>query len=208
MKVLSIITLLFGSFHSVSFQSVNACVCMPTSAERSLNSDDVNTVFRGHVQRQQQVVATNDTDAPPGFTYYIVKVGRIFKGCTFRNATMILVETSSSAATCGVNFDLKKDYLFSGNSVPAKPNIVEIAARKTQRIITDVMVHVQLCDRNSEFKYLSGTDRKALRNSTNTCTMCKSAADCPGGVDGGLNYCDQGKCVANNRPGPPKPKDF
>ena len=208
MKVLSSITLLFISLFSVSFHSVNACDCKPTSAARSLYSENTNTVFRGLVQRQQVVASSNNTNDPSGFTYYVVNVGRVFKGCTVHNATVILVETSSSSSTCGVSFDLKKSYIFSGNSVPAKSNIVEIAAKKNQRITRDVMVHVALCDQNSEFKYLSQTDKQTYWNSTNMCTTCTSAADCPGGVDGGLHYCDQGKCVAYDRPCPPVQTDF
>jgi hypothetical protein len=198
----------FVSFLSVSFKSVNACDCMPTSVERSLYSDHINTVFRGLVQRQQQIVPTNDTSAPSDLSYYVVNVGRIFKGCNLKNATNILVETPSDSSICGLTFDPKKTYLFSGNSVPAKSNIVEITAKKNPSIIKDVMVRVQACDLNSEFKYLSQTDKQTLWNSTNTCTTCTSAADCPGGIDSGLNYCDQGICVAYDRPCPPIPADF
>lgn len=208
MKASSSMILLLLAALSLSFKLTDACDCMPTSAERSLFSDRINSVFRGYVQRQQQIKPTNDTNAPAGLNYYVVNVGRIFKGCTFKNATTILVETSSSSSTCGVTFDLKKNYLFSGNTVPAKANIVKIAAMKNPSIVKDVMVRVQACDLNAEFKYLSQTDKQTLWNSTNTCTKCSSASDCPGGLDGGLNYCDQGKCVAYDRPCPPTPDDL
>ena len=206
MKVPSTITLLCLSLFSRSFKSAIACDCMPTSAGHSLNSDRINTVFRGYVQRQHQ--AANATSAPSGLTYYIVNVGRIFKGCTFKNATTILVETSTSSATCGVTFNLKKSYLFSGNTVPAKSDVVNIASKKNPSLIKDVMIRVHSCDLNTEFKYLSQTDKQTLWNSTNTCTACSSAADCPGGIDGGSHYCDQSKCVAYDRPCEPVADDL
>jgi hypothetical protein len=208
MKGSSSTNLLLLSFISLLFKSVIACDCLPTSAERSLYSDHINTVFRGQVQRQQQIPSMNNTNAPSGLIYYVVNVGRIFKGCTFKNATTILVETPSSSSTCGVAFDLKKSYLFSGNSVPAKPSVVAIAAKKNPSILKNVMVRVQACDLNVEYKYLSQTDKQTLSNSTHTCTTCTSAADCPGGIDGGINYCDQGRCVAYDRPCPPVPDDL
>lgn len=203
MKVSSTIALLFLSLLSTSFNSASACDCLPTSAEHSLYNDRINTVFRGLVQRKHQ--ATNDTSAPSGLTYYVVNVGRIFKGCNFKNATTILVETSSDSSTCGISFNLKKSYLFSGNTVPAKSSIINIAAKKNPSLIKDVMVRVNSCDLNTEFNRLSQTDKETFWNSTNTCTKCTSAADCPGGVVGGSHYCDQGRCVAYDRPCPPEP---
>lgn len=208
MKVTSIIALLALSVLSISLKSCTACSCLPTSVQNSLLSDRINTVFRGYVQRQHQLNVTNSTNTPSGFTYYVVNVGRIFKGCTFKNATTILVETASSSATCGVTFNPKKSYLFSGNTVPSKSSVVEIVGKKNPSIIKDVMVRVQLCDLNTEFKYLSPTDKQTLSNSTNICTKCASASDCPGGLNGGTHYCDQSKCVAYDRPCAPVPTDL
>jgi hypothetical protein len=202
MKASCVIQLLLLSFLAAATKVTQACDCFPTSLEDSLYNDDVQTVFRGHVQR---MVTFNDTTPfPPN--YYVVNVLRVYKGCLFQNATTVLIETAAESAMCGVvNFDLKKSYLFSGYMIPAKQYVTEKIAPKNPTILRTAMVYVHLCQYNSEFKSLAPSEKALLGNTTNICTKCDSAGDCPGGMDGGKYYCDQGKCVAYDRPCPPVP---
>ena len=192
MKVSSSITLLLCLFSS-SFKSATA-----RSVEYSLYRDHVDTVFQGLVQRQH---IANETSDRSRLTYYVVSAGRIFKGCNFKNAETILIETSSDLEECGgVDFSLKKSYVFSGDTVPANTDFINSAAMKDPSLNKDVMVRVNSCALNTEFNLLSQTDKETLWSSTNICTKCMSTADCPGGIIGGSYYCDQNKCVAYDRP--------
>jgi hypothetical protein len=208
MKVLCAIKLFLLSFLTAAVEVAHACSCFPTSMEDSLYSDNVHTVFRGYVQR---MVTFNDTTSlqqdivmfNPQPNYYIVNVQRVYKGCAFQNATTILIETESQSSLCGVSFGLKKSYIFSGTMIPAKPNVTEKIAPKNPNILRTAMVRTNLCLYRTEFKSLTTSEKTLLGETTNMCTKCDSAADCPGGIDDGKYYCDKGKCVAFDRPCPP-----
>jgi hypothetical protein len=193
----AIATLLFA-FIALLVEDVSACDCMATpSVEASLSNNEIDYVFRGYVQKLLQ----GDDEFEP--KYYAVRVWRVFKGCTFGNATNIVVRTGSNSAVCGVDLTLKENYVFSGSSLPADPDIVKLIKGRNSTVLTSEIVGIGLCDFNRPFKPIPHVDKSLLWNSTNLCVKCDSAEDCPGGIGDGKYYCDKSKCVAYDGGCPP-----
>jgi hypothetical protein len=187
---LAIATLLFA-FIALLIEDVSACDCMAiTSVEESLSNKKIDYVFRGYVQK---LLKGDDQDEPK---YYAVRVWRVFKGCTFGNATNIVVKTGSNSAVCGVALTLKENYVFSGRSMPADPDIVKLIKGRNSTVLTSEIVGINICDFNRPFKPIPHIDKSLLWNSTNPCVKCASADDCPGGIADGKYFCDKSKCVA------------
>jgi hypothetical protein len=151
---------------SVLYQSSNACSCRerPTVAA-ALKNDDIDYVFRGNVKRQIDMGAVSINEPK----YYSVRVRRVYKGCTFTNATTIVVTTAGNSGLCGVGLSLNNDYVFSGSSTPAESKVIKRAQEKNPKIITDEMVQVGSCNFNSLFSSLSSAAKDLVRNQTNVC---------------------------------------
>jgi Tissue inhibitor of metalloproteinase len=147
-------------------QSTYACECResPTVAA-SLENQDIDYVFRGYVKRQIDM-GTVSINAPK---YYSIRVWRVYKGCTFTNATSIVLTTAGNSALCGVNLALKQNYVFSGRSTPAESKVIKKAQEKNPKIITNEMVQVGNCDFNAEFLSLSSAEKNLVRKQTNVC---------------------------------------
>jgi hypothetical protein len=164
MKTFSAIFLILLS--AVLYQCTHACDCResPTVAA-ALKNDDIDYVFRGYVKRQIDM-GTVSTNAPK---YYSIRVWRVYKGCTFTNATSIVLTTAGNSALCGVGLSLNKNYVFSGRRTPAESDVIKKAQEKNPKIITNEMVRVGNCDFNAEFLSLSSKDKDLVRKQKNVC---------------------------------------
>ena len=147
-------------------QSTSACDCResPTVAA-SLADEDIDYVFRGYVTRQIDVGSVGINEPK----YYSVRVWRVYKGCTFTNATSIVVTTAGNSALCGIGLTVSKNYVFSGRSTPPISMVIKKAKVKNPNILTKEMVHVANCDFNEQFPLLSSEDKDLLRKQTNVC---------------------------------------
>ena len=150
----------------VLFQSTQACECIksPTVAA-ALKNEDIDYVLRGYVKRQIDMGTTN-INAPK---YYSVRVWRVYKGCTFTNATSIVLTAAGNSALCGINLALNQNYVFSGRSTPAESDVIKKAQEKNPKIVSNEMVRVNMCDFNSEFLSLSITEKDLVRKQKNIC---------------------------------------
>jgi hypothetical protein len=147
-------------------QSTNACDCIDSpTVGLSLQNEDVDYVFRGFVSRQIDMGAVSINDPK----YYSVRVWQVYKGCTFSNATSIVLTTSGNSALCGINVVLNKNYVFSGRSVPAEYKVIKKAKVKNPKTFTKEMVRVAMCDFNLEVFSLSSADKELLRKQTKVC---------------------------------------
>jgi hypothetical protein len=193
----AIATLLFA-FIALLVEDVSACSCMSSRLVAiSLSDNETDYVFRGYVQK---LLRGDDQDEK---RYYAVRVWRVFKGCTFGNATNIVVTTFGKLHSCSIDLTLQENYVFSGYSLPADPDIVKLIKGGNSTVLTSEIVSVNVCGFNSPFKPLPLVDKALLWNSTNVCVKCASADDCPGGIGGGKYYCDRSKCVAYDAVCPP-----
>jgi Tissue inhibitor of metalloproteinase len=167
MKVIAIILLFLSLLSHDAKRVVNACECIsrPT-VKKSLQSNNIDYVFRGYVKRQINVGSGNINEPK----YYNVRVWRVYKGCTFSNETSIVVETAGNSALCGVGLQLKENYVFSGRSEAADPKVIKIAQKMNPRILSSEMVRIQQCDFNAPFTSLTRDDKNLVRNQTNRCT--------------------------------------
>ena len=165
MNTFSAIVLVFLA-STLLHQSTHACSCRerPTVAA-SLKNEDIDYVFRGYVKRQIDMGAVSINEPK----YYSVRVWRVYKGCTFTNATSIVLETAGNSGLCGVNLELNKNYVFSGRSTPAKSEVIKKAQERNPKIITNEMVQVANCDFNTEFLSLSSAEKDLVRNQKNVC---------------------------------------
>jgi hypothetical protein len=166
MKATSAIVLFLVSCMIHSTKVANACLCnSEPTVTASLQSNNTKYVFRGFVKRHINV-GSGDINEPK---YYSVRVQRVYKGCTFKNATSIVVKTEGNSGLCGVDIPLRGDYVFSGGSVPMDPAVFKIAVKKTPQILSTEMVSVQSCDFNAPFKTLSSEDKTLVGNQPNKC---------------------------------------
>ena len=147
-------------------QLAHACSCMkePT-VEASLENENIDYVFRGYVKRTIDMGAVSINEPK----YYTVRVWRVYKGCTFSNATSIVLTTAGNSGLCGLSLELNENYVFSGRSLPANAEVVKKAQEKNPKIVTNEMVRVALCDFNAEFLSLSKAEKDLVRKQQNIC---------------------------------------
>jgi hypothetical protein len=165
MKTFSVISAVLVSL--LLHQSTCACDCLvfPTTVAASLKNENVDYVFSGYVRRQIDM-GTVSINAPK---YYSIRVWRVYKGCTFANATSIVLTTGGNSGTCGIYVELNQNYIFAGYSTPAESEVIQKAKVKSPNIITNEMVFVGSCNFNAEFLSLSSADMDLLRTQTNVC---------------------------------------
>ena len=108
----------------MQLQLTQARECKFDTAASALNEDEF--VFRGRVRRQIDVGAENPNEPK----YFAVSVWRVYRGCTFTNSTMIVVETPGTSGVCGDSFRLGVDLVFSGTGIAAEPKVIKKAQEK------------------------------------------------------------------------------
>ena len=146
-------------------QSTNACDCIESpTATSSLQNEDIDYVFRGYVTRQIGM-GTVDINEPK---YYTVRVWKVYKGCTFSNATIVLT-TAGNSALCGISIALNKNYVFSGKSTLPLPKVIQKAKVRNPNIFAKEMVRVANCDFNMELLSLPSSDKFSLHTSKRVC---------------------------------------
>lgn len=164
-----------------------ACKCKEPTLLTSL--DDSDAVFRG------SVIRALPSDEENQWNKFVVQVKRVYEGCTFKQGDRVIVATSSSSASCGVDLETSKTYIFAGENIPMDSS-TQIELGKRTKISRAVSVNA--CGYTREWEAVSTDDKKLLRSHVNQCPKsCDSGADCQ---DGNSYYCDTGKCVAYNAP--------
>jgi hypothetical protein len=159
-----------------------ACKCMVPLVSSAL--DDADAVFRGMVIRELK-----QTDPTSYTKELVVKVERVFKGCTFKVSDRIIVATSSSTASCGVFTETNKAYVFSGSSSPIAATTKQKLGKNTK---ISQLVSVMSCVYNREWDGVPAEDKALLRAYKNQCAKsCVTGKDCPNEK----HYCDTGKCI-------------
>lgn len=198
--IFHIIAISIIAFITLFADHANACSCrsMP-SVEASLSSDHVQHLFRGFVQRE--IVMNNTNDFSP--KYYLVTARRVYKGCAFKNGTNVIVKTSSNSAMCGISIPVKKPFIFSASGTAPEQPVINATIRSNPHVYKKQILSVGSCDLNVATQFLPIEQKTLLSQTINLCTTCTSAADCPGGIDGGEYYCDKSLCVAYDKPCPP-----
>jgi Tissue inhibitor of metalloproteinase len=152
-KFLSLFITLFLPLFSL------ACKCREPMIATALEGADV--VFRGTVVRELK-----ETNPSSQTKRLVVKVGRVFKGCSFAMADRIVVTTSISSASCGVSTEIDKTYVFSGSS-----EFIDTATKKQLGKNTKIMnaVSIQACMYNRDWDDIPSADKTALRAVVNDC---------------------------------------
>jgi hypothetical protein len=167
-----------------------ACDCLQgPSAQSSLSAEYVDVVFRGKVVKELK----SDDEF---MKKYVVRVWRIFKGCSFKEEN-IIVTTASDSAMCGVNLAVggNSTYVFSGYSMPMDVAALAQLGKNSKVAYT---VEIEGCDYTNKWEYVTESDKNLLRQHFNQCEKCASGADCPDTS----YYCDTGKCVKYDAPCP------
>jgi hypothetical protein len=152
-KLLSLFIALFLPLFSL------ACKCREPTVATAL--EDADVVFRGTVVRELK-----EANPSSQTKRIVVKVGRVFKGCSFAMADRIVVTTSISSASCGVSTDVDKTYVFSGSS-----EFIDTATKKQLGKNTKIMnaVSIQACMYNRDWDDIPSADKTALRAVVNDC---------------------------------------
>jgi Tissue inhibitor of metalloproteinase len=167
-----------------------ACKCMPPNLTEALYDNPDSTVIAGRVINE---LATTDGSFE---RYFVFKVNQVYKACSIQVQDMIVVSTSYSTASCGLNLVNNTQYIFSAHSVAEDNNLPSSL----------VQVSVASCDYNSEWSYVSEEDKRTLRqykqnepsSDAHCSTSCQTGADC----DPIEEYCDaaSNQCVAMDAP--------
>jgi Tissue inhibitor of metalloproteinase len=181
---------------SLSLPSLSlACKCMPPNLTEALYDNPDSTVIAGRVLNELTMMDGSYD------RYFVFKVNQVFKACSIQLQDIIIVSTSYSTASCGLNLINNTQYIFS-----ARPAVVE-----ANDLPSAVQVSVASCDYNSEWSYVSDDDKRTLRqykqnepsadahcdtssSSSSPSSSCQTGADC----DQITEYCDVAKnqCVA------------
>jgi hypothetical protein len=180
---------LFLSLPSLAF----ACKCIPPTIERALYGD-VENVFVGRIKRRL-------VSPSPNRKYYLAQVMRIFKGCSFPEASHIIVSTGESSASCGLLLEPKTYHILSGNLEKMDDSLVAQLGNLT---ITGE-VSAGSCEYNMPWESTPLAEKKLLRkykkNDNLSCspvTLCNTGTDCPASY-----FCDNSeRCVSFTIPCP------
>jgi hypothetical protein len=165
----------------------SSCICgNPVNAKLALSLENV---FRGIVTKK--LTSTK----PAGFksANYIVRVTKVFKGCSFVASERIVVTTGDSPFHCGIDLQVNGTYAFSGDRLAIQDN-VKAQLGKNTKILRGVFANA--CSYNVKWSAVTVVDLKLFRNHDNSqcVATCDSGADCPNN-----HFCDDGKCVAFDR---------
>jgi hypothetical protein len=158
-------------------QRARACKCLEPNVESSYNrSSDVVSV---EILRQYANGSTRT---------FAARVLRTFKGC-LKPGQNILLNTSTSSASCGVTLDNRRQYLINGTSSGRQGN--------------QPVLSIGSCSYNRELTTLSELDREFLdgRNvccgDTCACASGQAPAKCLVDPCSVAPACADGKCQAN-----------
>ena len=111
--------------------SAEACTCLPPDMNRSYDNAD-------HVVHARILGAV---PAPSGQRRYLaMTIKQAFKGC-LPASSLVVVQTASSSAACGMSLQPGQDYLLHG--------------RNNGRLLGFTIMQVGLCDANSAWSALS-----------------------------------------------------
>lgn len=182
-------TFLLSSLPSLS----SACKCIPPNLTDSLYNKPDSTVFAG------RIVDELTTSVGSYDRYFVFKLNRVFKACSaIQAADLIIVSTSFSSASCGLDLIPNTQYIFSAHAA-------------TEDNQDDLPIFsVGSCDYNAEWSAgVSDEDKRALRlylNTTQSNAHCDSSSKCQTGADCDQTseYCDvsNNKCVTIDAPCP------
>lgn len=159
----------------------DACSCLPPDIARSYN--DATDVVEARIVR---VVRR----APDMRVRYVARVHDTFKGCT-RAGQMVILETASSSAACGVHLERGATYLLNGTRAPT---------HMSHRLV----LSINSCDYNRVFSDLTDSDLKFLYSRYNCCGGVCACTDGSDPVHCFVDPCqvstcdvDGARCVAN-----------
>jgi hypothetical protein len=171
-----------------------ACKCIPPVLKEDLYDNPDSTVIAGRILRE---LATMD-----GYfdRHFVFEVKQVYKACSIKEQDTIIVSTSASSASCGLDLKSNTQYIFAAHMA------------EDNELPTAVRVSVGLCDYNAEWPLgVSDEDKRTLRlyktkgpasnaNCSTSSSPCQTGADC----DEMTEYCDASKtqCISIDAPCP------
>jgi hypothetical protein len=169
-----------------------ACRCMQPTLKTALYDTPDSIVIAGRITGELKLTTTDDF----GDRYFAMRVAKVYRApCSIQEQDVIIVSTSASSASCGLDLKPFSRYIFSVYAVEQDNALLPAA----------VQVSVNSCAYNFE-GVLSTEDKTVLREyktsnkpykqDCNPPTPCKTGAEC----DPENEYCDATKnvCVALN----------
>jgi Tissue inhibitor of metalloproteinase len=133
-----------------------ACRCMQPTLNTSLYMDDDSIVMAGEINDEIKLDTTTTNDTEIGNRFFTFTVKRVYKGpCSIQASDTIIVSTSASTASCGLNLQPDSWYTFSAFASPPGDGALLLPSA--------VQVHVGACAYHAAGDEMSRADRLVLR---------------------------------------------
>jgi hypothetical protein len=174
-----------------------ACKCIPPILKDTLYDNPDSTLIAGRII--DELTATDGSYD----RHFVFNVNKVFKACSIQAEDNIIVSTSFSSASCGLDLQPNTQYILSAHAMEDNLDLPTV-----------VRVSVGSCDYNAEWPVgVSDEDKRALRlymNTTQSHTNCNtSSSPCQTGADCDQmdEYCDvsNNQCVTIDAPCPSSP---
>jgi hypothetical protein len=176
---------------------------MPPSLDAALFESPNSTVIAGRIIHELKLATTTPDETMNRYFAFIVK--QVYKSCTLQTNDVIMISTSASTASCGLNLESNTGYIFSAFQEPTADDGI-------------FRVSVAACNYNAKLPIAEGLKRTLRQfriNSANSQYLnCpKAPAPLPGPCQTGTEcdpvneYCDavNNTCIAINAPCPTPP---